>query len=62
LLMHGTNDCTVPPGQSQEFYERLQAAGVDATLVLLHGAGHGGPAFNAAIENVIAFFDAKLRR
>jgi acetyl esterase/lipase len=62
LLMHGTNDCTAPPRQSVEFHERLRAAGVDATLMLLNGAGHGGPAFAAQTDTVIAFFDRTLRR
>lgn len=62
LLMHGTNDCTVPPGQSQELYDALRAAGVDATLVFLAGAGHGGPEFTAASGMVIEFFDRQLRK
>ncbi|MFZ2490867.1 MAG: alpha/beta hydrolase [Thermoanaerobaculia bacterium] len=62
LLMHGTNDCTVPPGQSQELYDALRATGVDATLVFLAGAGHGGPEFAAASGMVIEFFDRQLRK
>jgi len=46
LIMHGTADCLVPPLQSQGLYDALKAAGVEATLKLLQGAGHGGDAFD----------------
>ncbi|WP_231753293.1 alpha/beta hydrolase [Rosistilla carotiformis] len=45
LILHGTNDRTVPPNQSEAIYKALQAAGVDSQLQLLEGAGHGGPEF-----------------
>lgn len=41
LIIHGEMDSLVPPGQSQELYDRLQAAGVPATLVMVKNAGHG---------------------
>jgi acetyl esterase/lipase len=41
LILHGTADTLVAPTQSQELYNRLQAAGADATLVWVQHAGHG---------------------
>jgi acetyl esterase/lipase len=41
LILHGTDDHDMPPRHSQELARRLRAAGVPATLVLVHGAGHG---------------------
>ncbi|MBL8111829.1 MAG: alpha/beta hydrolase [Acidobacteria bacterium] len=63
LIVHGTNDCTVPPGQSQELHDALRAAGVDSTLVLIPGAGHGGAPFTDAtrLPQLEAFLDAHLR-
>jgi acetyl esterase/lipase len=61
LIMHGTRDCVVPVAQSREFHESLRAAGVDSTLMIFEGAGHAGPQFEAAIPDVVAFFDRHLR-
>lgn len=41
LILHGDRDSVVPPPLSQEFYERLKAAGVPATLVMVKNAEHG---------------------
>lgn len=41
LILHGERDDVVPVSQSQIFYERLVAAGVPATLVIVRNAGHG---------------------
>jgi acetyl esterase/lipase len=62
LIMHGTADCLVPPLQSQGLHDALKAAGVESTLKLLQGAGHGGDAFDRA-ENqrvVDEFLDRHL--
>lgn len=63
LIMHGTNDCTVPPAQSQMLFDALKAAGIEASLVLLQGAGHGGPQFISpdSEQLVSSFFDRQLR-
>ncbi|WP_417736675.1 alpha/beta hydrolase fold domain-containing protein [Rosistilla oblonga] len=45
LILHGSNDRTVPPNQSEAIYKALQAAGVKSQLHLIEGAGHGGPEF-----------------
>lgn len=41
LLQKGSDDCTVPVAQSQEFYDALHAAGIPVDLDILQGAGHG---------------------
>jgi acetyl esterase/lipase len=46
-LAHGDSDCLVPGGQSAELADALKAAGADPTYVVLTGAGHGDPAFDA---------------
>jgi len=63
LIMHGTTDPTVPFAQSQELYDALQKAGVDATLQPFPNSGHGGPAFyRPAVQKLIQmFFDKHLK-
>ncbi|MHB9107608.1 MAG: prolyl oligopeptidase family serine peptidase [Armatimonadota bacterium] len=41
LIVHGSKDNVVPVNQSQLLYDALQADGVDATLRIVEGAGHG---------------------
>ncbi len=40
LIVHGTEDPTVPIDQSRRFFVGLRAAGVDARLIELPGEGH----------------------
>ena len=63
LIHHGTNDCTVPPLQSQVLRDALASMDVDVSLTFLEGAGHGGPEFASASisAEVDAFFDRVLR-
>ncbi len=69
LILQGDKDTTVPPEQSREFYDRLKAASVPATLVIVKNAGHGfapvGGAINPTrieLTRMIAdFFDQNLR-
>jgi len=60
LIMHGDQDPLVPLSQSQKFYEALKKAGVDATLHIVKGAGHGfrGPEIEQVTQ---AFFDKHLK-
>ena len=60
LIMHGDADPIVPLDQSQRFYDALKKAGVDATLHVVKGAGHGfgGPEIEAVTA---AFFDKHLK-
>ncbi|MGC9317627.1 MAG: prolyl oligopeptidase family serine peptidase [Armatimonadota bacterium] len=41
LVMHGTEDRTVPYSQAQILQQRLQQAGVPLELLTIEGAGHG---------------------
>ena len=65
LIMHGDKDMAVPVHQSQLLYEALRKAGVDATLHVVRGAGHGlrdgerDP--DQLLETVAGFFDRHLK-
>jgi acetyl esterase/lipase len=61
LIVHGDADPLVPCQQSEELYEALKKAGVDAQLHLVKGGGHGtgfGPDVN---ELLVQFFDKHLK-
>ncbi len=45
LIIHGTNDRTVPVNQSEAIHKALQGAKVSSKLHVIDGAGHGGPQF-----------------
>jgi acetyl esterase/lipase len=62
LIMHGTADCLVPPLQSRDMADALKAAGVEATLKFIEGAGHGGDEFELADNRKLVddFFDRHL--
>jgi acetyl esterase/lipase len=59
LIMHGDKDALVSISQSRTLNKKLTAAGVESELVVLEGAGHGGPAFNSerARDRILAFID-----
>ena len=58
LILHGGDDPTVPVEQSIAFDEALRAAGVDTTLIVIDGAGHGFPREHLAY--VKPWFDTRL--
>jgi dipeptidyl aminopeptidase/acylaminoacyl peptidase len=60
LVIHGENDMSIPVSQSGAFVEALKAAGVDATLEVAIGRGHGvgGPRYKSVITD---FFDKHLK-
>lgn len=61
LIMHGDQDNLVPVEQSKMLYEKLKAAGTDATLIVMEGQGHGfGPEADA-FRPVIEFFKRTLK-
>jgi len=68
LILQGEEDELVPPSQSQELYDRLRAAGVPATLVMVKNAGHGlkpvGGTMNPSHEDIkellVEFFRKNL--
>jgi acetyl esterase/lipase len=61
LIMHGDQDPLVPLGQSELLHEALKKAGVDSTLHVVKGAGHGFGR-DAAGKLVEEFFDRHLKR
>jgi acetyl esterase/lipase len=64
LIMQGDKDDIVPLRQSQLLAEALKKAGVEVTLKVVKGNGHGGPGFSSP-ENqklIEAFFDKHLRK
>lgn len=64
LIMHGDLDPLVPLKQSESLHEKLKAAGVESTLIVIKGAGHGGRQFDEP-ENrakLLEFFDKHLKK
>jgi acetyl esterase/lipase len=60
LIVHGDQDPLVPLKQSETFYEALKKAGVDSTLQVVKGAGHGFPGHPEVDQMVLDFFDKQL--
>ncbi|EFM09657.1 conserved hypothetical protein [Paenibacillus curdlanolyticus YK9] len=65
FIQHGTADVLIPVEQSMNFAAALERAiGADqVALLLLEGAGHGGPAFTSPDNTalVLAFLGSHLR-
>jgi acetyl esterase/lipase len=60
LLIHGDADAIVPVEETIRFHHALRSAGVDATLRVLPGVGHGwDPALTG--RDTAAFFERTLR-
>ena len=63
LILHGTNDCTVPIEQSNKLYEKLQEKGVYVEYYQILGAGHGEDIFyQKEIKELVLTFLNKLVR
>jgi acetyl esterase/lipase len=64
LCIHGTEDKYVAHEQAVWLIDRLKAAGVDAELLTLEGAGHGfkGKDAEAADKALVEFFDRQLKK
>ena len=62
LIIHGTQDRTVPFTQSEELYDVLEKAGCDVTLLALDGADHADLMFfqDDTWERIVQFFEDKL--
>jgi acetyl esterase/lipase len=61
LLVHGDADPLVPHQQSEELYQALRKAGVDATLHIVKGGGHGDGFGPEVQELVDRFFEQHLK-
>ena len=59
LILHGTQDRTVPLAQAETLHAALKKAGADSTLVKIEGGGHGigGPEMTRRIRS---FLDRQL--
>jgi acetyl esterase/lipase len=64
LILQGTKDGQVEPIQSQKMFGALDAAGVEASLLMLAGAGHGfeGAPAELAWDAAKSFLDRHLLR
>ena len=64
LCIHGTEDKYVAFEQAEWMVDKLKAAGVEAALLKLDGAGHGfkGKDAETAEKAMIAFFDKHLKK
>ncbi len=64
LCIHGTKDKYVHHEQSQWLVDKMHAAGVEADLLLLEGAGHGfgGAAAEKAEKAMLEFFAKHLKK
>jgi acetyl esterase/lipase len=64
LLLHGDQDPQMPINQSHELEGAYKKAGLEAQLIVVHGAAHGGEAFfdEERTDRVAAFLDEHLRR
>jgi acetyl esterase/lipase len=64
LLLHGDQDPQMPINQSHELAGAYERAGLQAPLVVVHGAGHGGAQFfdEQRLKIVAEFLDRTLGR
>lgn len=62
LIVHGDKDWLVPIQQSQTMVEKLNAAGVAASLVTKPGADHGWPGLGDDAKLIVDWFDAHLKK
>jgi acetyl esterase/lipase len=64
LIMHGDQDNLVPLAQSKVLAAALKKAGVEVTLQVVKGNGHGGPGFSSPENRKLIedFFAKHLRK
>ena len=62
LIMHGKWDSTVIHQQSILLHDALDEKQVKSQLVLIDGAGHGGPDWVKYVDRVITFFEEELSK
>jgi dipeptidyl aminopeptidase/acylaminoacyl peptidase len=64
LILHGDRDKLVPLSQSRHIHERYRAMGLESSLHVVEGAGHGGPQFTdtTRYELVKEFFARHIKQ
>jgi dipeptidyl aminopeptidase/acylaminoacyl peptidase len=61
LMVHGRSDDTCPPSWATATHSALVEAGVDSQLAWYDDEHAFGPAFSAAMDRTVRFFDRHLR-
>lgn len=64
LFMHGTEDTSVSPSQTDKLFQALRANGVEAERYVVNGAAHGGVYWvqKPIVDIMINFFDKYLKK
>jgi len=62
LIIHGDADTLVPLQQSELIAEKLKKAGVETTLVVRKGAGHGWSGLDKDLIQFADWFDGHLEK
>ena len=64
LLMHGTADTLVSPGQTDILFQALKAKGADVERYVVNDAAHGGPYWvqEPVLKIMVDFFDKCLKK
>jgi acetyl esterase/lipase len=62
LIIHGDADTVVPLQQSELIAEKLKKAGVETTLVVRKGAGHGWSGLDKDLIQFADWFDGHLKK
>ena len=64
LLMHGTADTLVSPGQTDLLFQALKAKGVEVERYVVNNAAHGGPYWvqEPVMKIMVDFFDKYLKK
>ena len=64
IIFHGDKDKTVPVCLSEELHKRCKEVGVESSLYILKGAGHGGPQFSDPQRYALvkAFLDRHIKQ
>ena len=63
MILHGTEDHTVPFSQGEALHDSLEAAGCDVRLVAIEGADHADRQFfqEETWQRIRTFFKEKLK-
>jgi len=61
LILHGSDDQTIPIGQSENFHQALLDAGIDSTFITAEGYGHDYTISIRYHDEIIEFFDSYLK-